>query len=535
MLTNLKKTKISKLPRVSKIAEHIRLFGILAVLILASTSKLTAAEITLETLSGATINGLLVKKSEKEIEVQTTYGTVQIKEKDITPQSWYKAQRTITSRPKKLKNEEFTPKPRRPKEIKVSSKPQDDKPVAIPYTGFTKTTQELADSPAPTNGKREGEDDSPGQSSTLYITTSDEQPWKLESIQTTIPTYEDIKPPADSINVKLPQEGTLTNEVLKDSKKDAVRLFLPLTIVALSLVLLAKSQLSLRIKIASYVILGFLLLSIFLENTLFGVMAIATLCLLMIIVEILSARKQAIEEALNLTRSQKTTDIKEPKEPNIKKPTISAYQLSLLEWKKFEEFCCLWLEGNGFEVQRSKAYPNDFNNRIIEGRLPSKSRLKGSSERPPRGKKFKAICKNLEREITIKDVKTIRRECTSTEVPIIISIYGFDPDAVAWAKEDRVRLISHKELTKGFGKLPEATKTKIVETIWDGTQESPTCPVCNQKMQTKKEHTDPKGNYKTHIWYCHNYETCHQRIASKMPKPVKEDIVYPDYASLEND
>jgi hypothetical protein len=339
----------------------------------------------------------------------------------------------------------------------------------------------------------------------------------------------------------LPQSNTLKNQVIGESKRDAIRIFLPLTIVALSLVLLAKSTLPMRTKIASYVILGLLLLSIALENTLFGILAIGSLCSLMLLVEILSAKKKAIEEALNLPRSHRITDLnikEKDKQPNQKTQTINPYHLNLLEWKKFEEFICMWLENQGFEISRVKTNPTQSSIRIIEGYLPPKTRLAIDIYQEPdtKGpqhshlKKFKAVCKNTDAPITIKDIKNIKKACTSQEIPIVIAIWGFDEDAINWAKDDNVKLISNKEITQKFKDFDRNSKEEIIEKIWDGKEQIPTCPVCNCKMGIKKEHTDPKGNYKTQIWYCGNYESCHQRMAAKVPRVPKEDKVYPDFS-----
>ena len=301
-----------------------------------TTNTIYAAEVALQSPSGAVIKGLLVKKSEKQIEIQTEHGIVEIREKDVTPQAWSQAQKTVVSRPKAQK-EEFVPKPReQKKEIKLSSKEEDDKPIAVPYTGFIKDDENTDSS------KNQYKDST--STSTFFIKTQDDQdaPWKIESQTTTIPDYKELETTKDdtkTVEIPLPQSNTLKNQVIGESKRDAIRIFLPLTIVALSLVLLAKSTLPMRTKIASYVILGLLLLSIALENTLFGILAIGSLCSLMLLVEILSAKKKAIEEALNLPRSHRITDLnikEKDKQPNQKTQTIIPYHLNLLEWKKLQ-------------------------------------------------------------------------------------------------------------------------------------------------------------------------------------------------------
>jgi hypothetical protein len=531
--------KGTKNPR-SIIPRLITLLGLSAIFYLTVTTAY-ASEVALLSPSGAVIKGLLVKKSEKQIEIQTEHGIVEIREKDLTPQAWDQAQRKVVSRPKAQKDT-FVPKPReQKKEIKLSSKEEENKPVAVPYTGFIKENggQDEAENDA---DDRYNNNSSSG-SSTFFIGTQDDQnaPWKIEAQTTAIPDYKSLEtsepnPKPKTIEISLPQPNSLKDQVIGNSKRDAIRIFLPLTIVALSLVLLAKSTLPMRTKIASYLILGLLLLSIALENTLFGILAIGSLCSLMLLVEILNAKKRAIEEALNLPRNQRlgdtTVDEKE-KQPNQKTQAISTYHLSLLEWKKFEEFICMWLEAQGFEVSRVKTNPTQSSNRIVEGYLPPKTRLaidNAQNPQHPNLKKFKAVCKNTDSPITIRDIKTIKKACTSLEVPIIITTWGFNEDAINWAKDDNVRLISNKEITQTFKSFDKNSKTEIIGKIWDGREHIPTCPVCNCKMAIKKEHTDPKGNYKTQIWYCGNYGSCHQRITAKVPGVPKEDKIYPDFS-----
>lgn len=481
-----------------------------------------ATEIALDTPSGGTIRGLLVKKSSNQIEVQTAHGIIEIKERDITTPSWIKAQRSVVSRPKKLKNDQFIPKPRQPKEIRVSSASQEDKSMPVPYTGFLNNQeQEIESDPEEyKTSSRAGYQTSP---SILYQTAPEDNIWKLESQIPQLPNYE-------TINIDLSRPELFTKEVIQNSKNDAIKVFFPLTIVALSLVLLAKSTLQLKTKIISYVILGFLLLSIALENTLFGMLAISALCILMLAVEILSARRHAIQDALNLTNSQKTNTIQEAKTPDTKTLNITPYMLSRLEWKKFEEFCCLWLEHSGFEITGAKTGGSHSANREIEGSCPPKTELASKAENSPSKQRFRAICRNWDAPITIKDVKELKRYCTGTEIPIIMTVAEFNPEVLAWAKDDKVRLVSNKEITKMFKAFPTNIRSKIISEIWDGQQEIPTCPVCIQKMTSKKEHTNSYGNYKTDIWYCKNYKTCHQRLVAKNPKIIKVDKIYKDFS-----
>jgi hypothetical protein len=328
----------------------------------------------------------------------------------------------------------------------------------------------------------------------------------------------------------------LSQQITESSKKDAIKIFLPLTIVGLSLILLAKSGLPLRTKIASYIILGFLLLSIVAENTAFGVISIGALCALMLGVEILSARRKTIEEALNLPQSKAYENNNEQKSPKPENPKITPHQLCRLEWKKFEEFCCLWLEEKGFEISGVKNSKNTLLTRVIEGRCPPKTRLvETSTASKPTGQKFKALYKNTDRPLTIKEVKEVRKSCLSTEKPILMVAGKLDGDAIAWAQDDGVQILSNKDLIDGFNSMHITKRISMAKEIWDGYQEIPTCKVCNQKMSVTKEHQNPKGNYTTKIWYCKNFDTCHQRDAFKDPPPIKEEKSYPDFSKEKNE
>lgn len=519
--------------------------GILTILFITSaiTQSAEASEISLETPMGVQIKGTLTKKSPNQIEVQTDHGVVELRRKDLTERAWIKAQSTITSHPKPIKNSDFVPKVRTPKEIRVSSQPKEDKPIPIPYTGFLQnnsngSTPQTPQTPQSNNTK-------PNEPhSALYINTLEEKPWTLDAPNTKIPAYEIIpiseqEAPHD---IKQGNQNSLSKDLLEKSRKDAMRVFLPLTIVALSLVLLAKSNLPLRTKIASYVILGFLLLSIAIENTLFGVISIAILCLLMLLLEILNNRKKAIEEALNLKTFQTQDPKKEIKVPNSKNCQIQTEHLANLEWKKFEEFCCLWLEEQDFEITQTKTMSTQSSNRLILGTCPSKEKesrlvtgLNTQNDKidKPRGKGFKATYRGSGRPMGIKEIKEIKKACLSTETPMAISLTGFSPEAINWAKDDKVRIISSKELTDRFKSFKHQSKVRIISEIWDGKQSVPSCPVCNKKMDILREILDPKKGFNTKFWYCENYDTCHQREMLKTNNPIKEDKIYPDFSKEE--
>jgi diacylglycerol kinase len=470
--------------------------------------------------TGAKISGWLINKTERKIEIQTEHGVLEIRKNDLNPESWQKAQRTLPSKPKIIKEKEFSPKPRNTKEIRVSATQDEDKPTPVPYQGTFKHSNQPKDylsttTQQPTAQQSEGtEHRDPNKG-----TANDTNPGISADTQTT--DAEDIIEEVKTI--QMPNIPKISKEVLEESKKDARRVFFPLTIVALCLVLLAKSQTPLKTKISGYIILGLLMLSIITENTLFGIISISFLCILMLTLEALNARKKAIEEALNLPRSQKPTYKEEPKAPdtsNIKQLKITPYQLARLEWKKFEEFCCLWLTHQGMEV--TKTFPNNNHSlqKVIEGYCKD---MKSDDK-----VHFKAIYKNWDRPVSIKEVKEIRKLCTSTEIPILISVGGFDKEAIAWAKDDKVRLIGNKEIIETFKNFSEENKLKIINEIWDGTQEVPTCPVCNIKM-TVWQKQDP-DQAKNQFWHCNNFSTCHQRIVMRSPHIIKEDKIYPNFA-----
>lgn len=502
-----------------------------------------SSKIELKNMSGAQISGLLVKKSETKIEVQTTHGTLILKEKDLAPQSWEKAQNTITSRPLPTRDDKPMPPPKPIKEINVSYQPEKDTPTPTLYTGFaeslTSETLENLENPNSPNSPE------------IYQRTDK----KTKELFKNNP-IKDSKDSKDIIDTNyfsvVPLLNNLTQKSYRDSKNleqtyPIQRIIFPITILGICLTLLYHTKAQLRIKLTGYLILAILGLSITLQNSTLGIIAIGFLCIFMLVFEFLASRKSrklAIKQALGigirdnpteLELKMRTGALKPDLTPNIKTLRINPNHLNRLEWKRFEDFCRAWLEQGGFEITKITPHPrmSQSTHNIIEGFCPSKNKENGETNK---GKKFRAIHVNWNRPAGIREIKTIRKLCTSTEIPILISTGGFEKEAIQWAKDDKVRIIGNKELTEKFKVFPKEIKEKIIKNIWDSDHEVPTCPVCRLKM-IKMEDNNTEGNnlQAPKFWICKEYKNCHQRVKiqdqiDQLNEIIKEDKVYPDFS-----
>jgi hypothetical protein len=217
--------------------------------------------------------------------------------------------------------------------------------------------------------------------------------------------------------------------------------------------------------------------------------------------------------------------------------------LSGLDWKKFEDFCILWLDVQNYEVTESHSpqgklfLKNPPANTTGIGKIEaSKRHIKGfyPNEGPKPHQAFVAICKNWDRPIPKSELKILNKIADLDEIPIIFALEGFDKEAVDYAQEYKIRLISNRELVETFNKQSTEKRQAIIAEIWDGKQHIPTCPICNIKMSKKEaqneKRTKPVDINAPKFWYCKSFSYCHQRIIDKEHREICNNKKYKDFS-----
>jgi restriction system protein len=176
----------------------------------------------------------------------------------------------------------------------------------------------------------------------------------------------------------------------------------------------------------------------------------------------------------------------------------SEWSMALLremEWKRFEIVCGIYYAKRGFRVETIRCGPDGG----IDGKLFFKDipnpvaiiQCKSWSKRP----------------VGVKDVRELLGVMVHNKVAkgIFHALGDFTGDAIKFAKENPIQLITGQDFLSRIGEIPEAAQIELLHAATEGDYTTPTCPSCGIKL-IKRESI--RGGF----WGCRNYPRCRSKI-----------------------
>jgi len=189
---------------------------------------------------------------------------------------------------------------------------------------------------------------------------------------------------------------------------------------------------------------------------------------------------------------------------DMQKP--EAFSLDLIrkiEWKRFEELCSAYLEAKGGKAETTKVGS--------DGGIDIKL-FKGKSDKPIALVQCKAW---NTKQVGVQPIRELYGVMAAEGVPSgIFMITGtYSQDAISFAGDKNLILISGKELFQSIMKMPTEKQEHLLKVATEGDFMTPTCPGCDEKMVIRRA---GKGkNYGNTFWGCTNYPRCKQRLHYK--------------------
>lgn len=183
----------------------------------------------------------------------------------------------------------------------------------------------------------------------------------------------------------------------------------------------------------------------------------------------------------------------------LAKPT--AWSLELLrqiEWKRVEELTAAYFREKSFRTETIKAG--------ADGGIDVKLFSTGKTD------PFAVVqCKAWNtQKVGVKPVRELLGVMAHEKVAkgIFVTTGEYTQEAIAFAKENPINLITGEMLSKGIFALADDARARLLAVATEGDYTTPTCPSCGIKMVRR---TSDRGAF----WGCTNYPRCKQKFFSK--------------------
>lgn len=187
-----------------------------------------------------------------------------------------------------------------------------------------------------------------------------------------------------------------------------------------------------------------------------------------------------------------------PSQPNGKPAEWSIDLLRKIEWKRFEELTAAYFREKTFRTVTIRAG--------ADGGIDVKLYVKDKIE------PFAIVqCKawNTQR-VGVKPVRELLGVMAHEKVAkgIFVTTGEYTNEAVVFAKENPLNLITGEMLVKGLCALPVEAQARLLAIATEGDYTTPTCPSCGIKMVCRSsDHRE--------FWGCSNYPRCKQKFYMK--------------------
>lgn len=179
------------------------------------------------------------------------------------------------------------------------------------------------------------------------------------------------------------------------------------------------------------------------------------------------------------------------------RPVTPAWNMEFiraLEWKRFEELC------EGYWV--AKGYPARLTGPGADGGVDVVI-----ADRADTAKMFAVIqCKAWSsKQVGVESVRALwgAKDHFKAQLALFYSMSGFTDDAVRFASEKYLKLVSGEDLLQQVLALPSAAQQTLLAHVGRDDFRTPTCPTCDIKM-VRREGKEGKPDF----YGCRNFRTC---------------------------
>jgi restriction system protein len=216
-------------------------------------------------------------------------------------------------------------------------------------------------------------------------------------------------------------------------------------------------------------------------------------------------RQQAREVAAKL-------EAETPPRPNTRPPSLAEWELTDellrgMEWKRFEKVVERYFAASGYRPQGARVGADDGVD-IYLYRIGSQRPL-GCVQ-----------CKSCgPQRVDVPPVRELFAVMTVQHVPEgwLVTTGSFTSDALAFARQNRITLLSGDEFIARFNRLPLMTRQRLIAEITDGDYTTPSCPRCSVKLVLR---SNPEDH--TSFWGCQRYPRCHYTMKAEGAAAVAE-------------
>jgi restriction system protein len=194
------------------------------------------------------------------------------------------------------------------------------------------------------------------------------------------------------------------------------------------------------------------------------------------------------------------------------KPSVWSLDfIKSIEWRVFEKLAVEYFKAKNYEVEETGAGKDGG----VDFYLFQPSVNEDKSLRP---KPFSAIqCKSwLTRKVDVKTVRELYGVMAAESITLgaVVASGDFTDDALSFAKDKHVQLISGSKFLGLIKDLPVDTQNNLLEKIISGDYTTPTCPSCDIKLVAR---TSKKGKkIGSSFWGCSNFPSCRYKLRSKV-------------------
>lgn len=205
------------------------------------------------------------------------------------------------------------------------------------------------------------------------------------------------------------------------------------------------------------------------------------------------SNSDAVAHALGDAMKKTVTDVP------LQKPTEwSSDLLHQIEWKRVEELTAAYFREKTFRTETIQAG--------ADGGIDVKLFTKDKTE------PFAIVqCKAWNtQKVGVKPVRELLGVMAHEKVAkgIFVTTGEYSQDAIAFAKENPINLITVEMLLKGIFALTDDAKNRLLAVATEGDYTTPSCPSCGIKMVRR---SSDRGVF----WGCSNYPRCKQKFFTK--------------------
>jgi restriction system protein len=168
-----------------------------------------------------------------------------------------------------------------------------------------------------------------------------------------------------------------------------------------------------------------------------------------------------------------------------------------LEWKHFDILCAAYYGHRQFRIDSAVCTPDGGSHaKLYFKDLHQPVAMLGCKAwggRPIGVKPLRELAEAMQRHLIPKGIFHASADYTN--------------DARAYARENRIQLVSGKELVANIRRLPEPVQKALLDLTTSGDYTTPMCPACGEKMVMC---TSDRGDF----WGCSGYPECKATLAA---------------------